>query len=210
MKTIIFILLIVTLIVFLGNVMSTAEQPRYRIVESEHHIEVRDYDPMIIAEVQITGERKEAITKGFRILADYIFGNNRSKTKLGMTAPVISEPNEKIPMTAPVMQQKEHDQWIVRFIMPSKYDLETLPTPNSSEINLIPIPARRYAVVRFSGLATESSIQDHISELEKYLAKHRLNPKGNPIMAFYNPPWTLPFLRRNEVMIEIESVNFDK
>lgn len=184
--------------------MSNVEQPKYRVLRSKGNIELREYETMIIAEVEVSGERKEAIGQGFKILADFIFGNNVSQKRMEMTAPVTNQLTEKMAMTAPVMQEGDMGKWKVRFVMPAKYSLETLPKPNSNEVTLIPVPAKRFVVIRFSGLAGDVSIKQHTQELEAYLLAENLNAIGNPILAFYNPPWTVPFLRRNEVMIEVD------
>lgn len=158
---------------------------------------------MILAQVEVSGERKQAISKGFKILADYIFGNNTSNNKMEMTAPVTNELSEKMAMTAPVLQEQDMDKWKVRFVMPKKYSPETVPKPNSKDVILIPLPARRFAVIRFSGLPDDETIKQHTDELKAYILAETLKPIGEPILAFYNPSWTLPFLRCNEVMIEI-------
>lgn len=205
MKILIVILVVIIILAALaGNIMSNVEQPDYKLMTSKENIEIRDYPPMILAEVEVYGERKPAISKGFKILADYIFGNNISNKKMEMTAPVTNELSEKMAMTAPVIQEQHMGKWKIRFVMPKKYSFETLPKPNSKEVTLIPFPARRFAVIRFSGLADDESIKQHKEELEAYILAEKLKPIGGPILAFYNPPWTLPFLRRNEVMIEIE------
>lgn len=196
---------IIILAALSGNIMSNVEQPDYKVVTSEENFEIRDYSPMILAEVEVSGERKQAIREGFKILADYIFGNNTSNIKMEMTAPVTNELSEKMAMTAPVLQELHMDKWKVRFVMPKKYRFEMLPKPNSKDVILTPLPARRFAVIRFSGLADNESIKLHTDELEAYIIAEKLNPIGEPILAFYNPPWTLPFLRRNEVMIEVDS-----
>ncbi|MCE2983247.1 MAG: heme-binding protein [Parachlamydia sp.] len=185
--------------------MSNVEQPDYKLITSEETIEIRDYSPMILAEVEVSGERKQAIREGFKILADYIFGNNISNIKMEMTAPVTNEQSEKMAMTAPVIQEQHRDKWKVRFVMPKKYSLETLPRPNSKEVILIALPARRFAVNRFSGIADDENIKQHTEELVAYIEAEKLRPIGGAVLAFYNPPWTIPFLRRNEVMIEVES-----
>jgi hypothetical protein len=158
---------------------------------------------MVIAEVEVSGERKLAINEGFKLLADYIFGNNTSNHKMDMTAPVTNEISEKMSMTAPVMQEQQIDNWKVRFVMPKKYSFGTLPKPNSKEVILISVPAKRFAVIRFSGLANDESIKQHTEDLKAYILAENLKPVGGAVLAFYNPPWTIPFLRRNEVMIEI-------
>lgn len=196
---------IIILAALAGNIMSNVEQPDYKVVTSEKNIEIRDYPPMTLAEVEVSGERKQAISEGFRILADYIFGNNTSNKKMEMTAPVTHQLSEKMAMTAPVLQELHMDKWKVRFVMPKKYTFETLPKPNSKDVILIPLPARRFAVIRFSGLADNESIKLHTDELEAYIVAEKLNPIGGTVLAFYNPPWTIPFLRRNEVMIQVDS-----
>ena len=187
-----------------GEIMGNAEQPDYKVIKSKGKIEIRDYPSIILAEVEVFGERKQAIREGFKILADYIFGNNISSQKMEMKTQVVSEISEKINMTAPVMQEQDGDKWKVRFVMPKKYSLETLPKPNSKEVVLIQLAAKRFAVIRFSGLADDENIQRYTDELKGYILAENLKPIGGVLLAFYNPPWTLPFLRRNEVMIEIK------
>ena len=186
-----------------GPIVSNVEQPKYQVVESSNNIEIRDYAPMIVAEVDMTGERRDAIGKGFRIIADYIFGNNTTTQKVPMTAPVTQQDSEKIAMTAPVTQQGDGNTWRVRFIMPSSYTMETLPKPHNPAVKLKEISAKRYAVIRFSGMAGEDSLKRYTEELNAFIRAKNLTPLSAPTYAFYNPPWTLPFLRRNEVMVEI-------
>lgn len=186
-----------------GPIVSNVEQPNYTVVEKDGAIEIRDYEPMVVAEARVTGERREAINEGFRIIADYIFGDNSAAKTVAMTAPVTQQSGQKIAMTAPVTQQGESGAWKVRFVMPSSYSLATLPRPNNPAVLLEEVPASRFAVIRFSGRGTEQSLERHASELAAYLKARNLAPLSAPVYAFYNPPWTLPFLRRNEVMVEI-------
>jgi len=180
------------------------EEPAYTATAQEGAIEQRAYAPVIAAEVTVAGERREAISAGFRLIADYIFGNNQPNQKIAMTAPVIQQPSEKIAMTAPVIQQAEGDKWVVQFIMPSQYTLETLPKPNNPQVKLKPLAARDMVVIRFAGSSKdEALIAEKIAELEAYVAAHGLKTRGAPVLAFYDPPWTLPPLRRNEVMLAI-------
>ena len=120
-----------------------------------------------------------------------------------MTAPVTQQSGEKIAMTEPVTQQGNENGWRVRFVMPSSYAMDTLPKPNNPQVTLQEIPAKRYAAIRFSGMSREASLKHHSDALNDYMKAHNLTPLSPPIYAFYNPPWTLPFLRRNEVLIEI-------
>jgi len=186
-----------------GPLMSNVEHPKYTLVERSDNIEIRDYAPMIVAETEVTGERREAIGKGFRRIADYIFGNNTASKKVPMTAPVTQQGSEKIAMTAPVIQQGDGKSWRVRFVMPSEYTMDTLPKPNDPKIELKEIPRTRFAAIRFSGMGGQDSLERHAEELDAFLSARTLTPLSPPTYAFYNPPWTLPFLRRNEVLVEI-------
>ncbi len=186
-----------------GPIMSRVEQPDYKIAMAEGAIEIRSYGPMIAAEAEVKGERKAAISEGFRLIAAYIFGANRPNAKIAMTAPVQQQSTQKIAMTAPVTQQTTGDSWTVRFIMPSSWTLETLPAPNDPRVTLKPMPAKRMLAIRFSGSASDSLIQTKTDELRRYAADKKLATTGEPLLAFYNPPWTLPFFRRNEVMLEL-------
>ncbi len=187
-----------------GPVMSAVEKPNYKVVDRLDKVELRDYPPMIVAEVEVSGERKAAINQGFRRIANYIFGDNSPQQKIEMTAPVTQQASgEKIAMTAPVMQEANAGLWKVRFIMPASYRLETLPAPNDKSVKLIALPAQRYAAVTYSGLANEDSIAAERRLLFQTLAKHGVATEGEAILAFYNPPWTLPFLRRNEILVKL-------
>lgn len=121
-----------------------------------------------------------------------------------MTAPVIQQSGEKIAMTAPVTQQSANRKWKVRFVMPSAYTLSTLPTPRSEEVKLKEIPTTRYAAIRFSGTAGPESLKKKTQALEQFIERQHFTPLEASTYAFYNPPWTLPFLRRNEVLIKIQ------
>ena len=187
-----------------GPIMSDVETPNYEIVESQANIEIRQYKPMIIAEVQMDGERKDAIGDGFRFLADYIFGNNAIEQNIAMTAPVQQQKSTKIAMTAPVQQQSTGDAWQVSFVMPAEYSMQTLPKPANDRVTLTEIPAKQFVAIRFSGMNSEDNLKEHEQKLMEYVKTNNLSVTGSPKYAFYNPPWTLPFMRRNEVMIEIE------
>lgn len=186
-----------------GPIVSNVEQARYTVIETYGEIEIRDYAPMIVAETEVAGERKDAIGQGFRVIADYIFGNNRQSNKVAMTAPVMQQPSEKIAMTAPVMQMAENSAWKIRFVMPSSYTMATLPTPNNDKVRLRELPGKRFAVIQFSGTASQSNLKEHSELLAYFINRQNLAVLSEPTFSFFNPPWTLPFLRRNEVMVEI-------
>jgi DNA gyrase inhibitor GyrI len=194
---------LIVLVGLSGTIMSQVEQPKYTVLESQGEIEIRQYAPVIVAEVEVKGERMKALNEGFRLIADYIFGNNLSSKKVAMTAPVTQAPAEKIAMTAPVTQSGSGDSWKVRFVMPAQYTLDTLPKPKNDAVHLIPIPARKVVAIRFNGMNTDKNINSHLETLVKYVEEHHLAVVGPSTTAFYNPPWTLPFLRRNEVVFEL-------
>jgi hypothetical protein len=167
------------------------EHARYRVVSSAGDIEIRDYAPQIVAETTVSGERDAAINEGFRPLAGYIFGDNA--------------PKQKVAMTAPVGQTRDGGQWKVRFTMPAEHSMASLPRPNNQSVTLASTPAKRMAAIRFSGIADEADLAAHEVKLRAQLKAQGLTPKGPAQYAFYDPPWTLPWNRRNEVMVEVPS-----
>lgn len=189
-----------------GETAMATEEPKYTVSVKEGDFEVRDYPAMVAAEVSVSGDRAEASSAGFKLLAGYIFGGNTKKQSIAMTAPVVQAAgdSEKIAMTAPVLQTGQPGSWTVRFLMPSGYTLDTLPKPNDARVKLLPVPAARMAVVQFSGLAREDDIATQTRLLTTQLASHHLAALGQPVLARYNPPWTPWFMRRNEIMVTVE------
>ncbi len=191
--------------VALGGVAVAVEEPAFKTVVANGPFEIRDYPELVVAEVTVTGQQKEAASKGFRLLAGYIFGGNKRAQKIAMTAPVAQAPaGEKIAMTAPVTQIETAGEWVVRFTMPSQYSLQTLPVPDDARIHLRATPPERFAVIRFSGLARPEDVAAKTAELSNWMKGRQLRASGPAALAQYNPPWTLWFLRRNEVLIPIE------
>jgi hypothetical protein len=184
-----------------GPLMSRVEQPKYEVTSAEGSIELREYSAMILPKVEVKGERKATINEGFRLIAAYIFGANEPNAKISMTAPVQQQAKQTIAMMAPVAQQADGGYWTVSFIMPKGWSMDTLPAPTNKRVKLVPVPAKRMVVIRFSGTADDRSIATKTAELRKYAADHTLSVIGEPALAFYNPPWTLPFLRRNEIIL---------
>ena len=197
------IALILIVGVLAGPVMSDVEKPDYKVIQSEQNIEIRQYEPMIIAEVEVDGKREDAIGDGFRLLADYIFGNNTVQQVISMTAPVQQKENQKIAMTAPVQQQSMGKSWRMSFVMPSKYSMDSSPVPNNNRIRLKEILTKKFVVIEFSGTNSNENVTEHENQLMNYIEENQIKINDLPKYAFYNPPWSLPFLRRNEVMIEI-------
>jgi len=203
-----------TLLFLIETAMAT-EEPKYNVIKKSAPFELRAYAPKIIAETIVYGDLDEASSAGFKLIADYIFGNNIAPAggneKISMTAPVTMEAttnkqSKKISMTAPVSMAKadgqgEFNQWRMHFVMPSEYTMDTLPKPNNPAVTLREIPNSNYAVYLFSWFAGEEKVTQKTNELLVWMKSNNITPTGKPELARYNPPWTLPFLRRNEIMI---------
>ena len=182
--------------------MSDVETPHYDIITKAGSIELRDYAPIILAQVDVAGKRSQAISDGFRILADYISGNNAQSQKMAMTAPVQQQFNQL--MTQPEQKESDDSTWTVSFVMPSEHPINALPQPQRQDIELEAVPAKRWLAIRFSGTTSDNNVFQHEKELEQYINDHQIATRGTFKYAFYNAPWTLPTKRRNEVMIEVE------
>jgi len=183
------------------------EEPKYTVTLNDDAFELRTYEPMIVAEVLVSGDIDDAANAGFKLIAGYIFGKNKTSAgvndKISMTAPVTMQLQpEKIDMTAPVSMQQKDGQWLVHFVMPSRYTLDTLPTPDNSKVMLRQIPARNYAAIRFSGFTGAIKVRKKTAELMTWLKAQGIEPLNEPEMARYNAPWSLPFMRRNEIMVQ--------
>ncbi|HDZ75043.1 MAG TPA: heme-binding protein [Aurantimonas coralicida] len=177
------------------KVQEHTEEPDYDVVREDGAIEIRDYDAMIVAETVKSGYHEKARRMGFQTLADYIFARSR--------------PGKKIKMTTPVTQQLAEGDgrtkgWAVRFVMPKKFTLASLPKPGNGDVAIKEVQARRIAAIRFSGNFNATLASKHLMSLYNYLADNNLKQKSDPEYAFYNPPWTPGFMKRNEILIEIE------
>ncbi len=182
------------------------EQPKYSVELKDGDFELRRYASYIVAEVSVDGAQGEAVQRGFRKLAGYIFGANAGSTKIAMTAPVAQRPEgEKIAMTSPVAQTPDGEgHWTVQFMMPSSYTLDNLPKPKDADIRFRVEPAREMAVLKFSGVARDGNYRQRSEDLSRWVAAKGLTGRGRTVLAQYDPPWTLWFLRRNEVLVEIQ------
>jgi len=183
------------------------EEPKYTVLEKTPPFELRAYAPMILAEVQVEGDLDEASSQGFRLIAGYIFGQNQVSEKIAMTVPVAVEEqapkSAKIAMTAPVNIESNAGKWTVSFVMPSEYTMESLPKPLNPRVQLRQIPAVKRAVIIFTGFNSENKVAEKTLELEEWMKSKNLQAVGVPKFARYNPPWSIPFLRRNEIMIDV-------
>jgi len=204
MKYIITIFSVVTILLAGGmNVMATEEAP-YKVLKNDNIFELREYEPHILAETIVDSDLEGAGNMAFRRLFKYISGDNRTRDKISMTAPVSQESNgEKISMTAPVSQEKVQGKWAVSFMMPASYTMETLPVPDDPTIKLRQVPARRIAAVRYSGFWSEEKYLLHKEKLETWMRENKFAAAGEPVWARYNPPFTPWFMRRNEILIPV-------
>ncbi|KPK34791.1 MAG: hypothetical protein AMK70_06705 [Nitrospira bacterium SG8_35_1] len=183
------------------------EHPQYLVLKKHHGYEVREYEPLLAAEVFVKGTQQESLRRGFKILFDYISGNNLKQESIKMTAPVMQQPEEnsqRISMTAPVMQEQREDAHVISFMMPGNYTLETLPVPRDPAVTIVKRGSRKVAVARFAGYAPEEKVMKKQAKLKELLEKDGYRILSSVHLALYNPPWTPPFMRRNEVMFEIQ------
>ena len=189
-----------------SDAMATPEAP-FTVIQKEKDFELRRYEQQIIAQTIVEGDFTDVGNKGFRRLFDYINGKNRKKALIPMTSPVLEEiASEKIPMTAPVNQNRENGKWVISFVMPPHYTLETLPEPLDARVTLRIVPGRLMAVLKYSGTWSRNRYDENQALLMKMVREHSLALIGEPVFARYNPPWTLWFLRRNEVLIPVVRV----
>lgn len=202
----IFQIIFLLALIFSGTAMAI-EEPRYSVIENAPPFELRAYDPMIVAEVQVDGDLDEASRQGFQLIAAYIFGKNQVNESMGISASVTIEERlskgVKIAMTAPVIVESSAERWTVSFVMPAEYTLATLPRPLDSRVRLRAVPAEKKAVIRFTGFYNSQKVAEKTLELEQWIRDNNLRAIGDPKFARYDPPWTLPFLRRNEILLNV-------
>lgn len=183
----------------------TAESPDYQVLNDYGHIQIRHYPALVVAETEIKADYENSSRQGFQRLAGYIFGNNQKQQKIQMTAPVMQQQEaENIAMTAPVMQQKSGAVWLMAFVLPKGYSVATAPTPLDVAVRIKEIPERKVAVLQYSGGLSEQAMAAKAEELKTWLSENGYQSISAWRSAAYDPPWTLPFLRRNEIHIDIE------
>ena len=183
----------------------SASEPKYQILVDSDKIEIRQYPPMVVAQTAVNTDYKDSSSQGFNRLAGYIFGNNKNEQKMSMTAPVFQEQEFAImDMMVPVIQQKTQKVWLMAFVLPQNYTVSSAPTPLDSAVLIKEIPSKKVAVIKYSGSLSEQGIEEKSEELKHWLFKKGYKPISTSRSAAYDPPWTLTFLRRNEVHIDIE------
>jgi SOUL heme-binding protein len=180
-----------------------SETPDYTVEMTDGAVEIRQYPSHIAAEVTVSGSRDAAINAGFRVLAGYIFGGNESSAKVAMTTPVTQAPSEKIAMTTPVTQTASEQGWTVQFMMPKAYTLDTLPKPKDSRIRFVTTDPARMVVLRFSGTPSTAALAKRSDELRAWVKAKGLAVTGEAQFMFYDAPFKLPWMRRNEVALRL-------
>ena len=181
------------------------EEPHYLGTRLTDRVEIRLYGPRIAAETTVAAEDERARNIGFRRLAGYIFGANHRNESISMTAPVSQQAGDRIAMTAPVAQTDGgQNNSVIRFFMPSKWTMETLPTPDDGDVTLVEVPAQTYAVLQFTGDRSPGAVSARTNELLDIMREHDIEATGQAVAWFFDPPWTLPFRRRNEIAIPVQ------
>jgi len=209
LKNLFFSIPVVTGLIFVGGPAMSLEQPSYTVVHEAGDIEYRQYDPYLVAETVIEpgAGYQAAGNEGFRRLFRYITGSNQARAKISMTAPVAQAPvSEKIAMTSPVAQTRSADAWRVAFMLPTQYTLDTAPQPTDSRVQLVQKPGRLMAVLRYSGRWTRANYTRKQNALSQAIEAADVGTSGDFESALYDPPYMLPFMRRNEVMVEVDQL----
>jgi hypothetical protein len=182
------------------------EEPAYEVTAKIGAVELRQYASYAVAEVLITGSATQAGNKAFRILAGYIFGKNKVKKKLAMTAPVTQTAAAmKLEMTAPVIQSAAPGGYLVQFVLPRGVTLDSAPEPIDQRIVLRQVQPMRVAVIRYSGFWSDANYNRHLAQLQETLRKAGMEWSGEPIYSRYNAPFTPWFLRRNEIWLQLRA-----
>lgn len=202
-------LLLISLSVLIGSCSAVGirnyEEPKYRTLDQEEKFEVRQYSDVLVAQTTSPGTYKESSAQNFERLAGYIFGKNKTNQKLDMTTPVLQEQqSEKMDMTAPVFQQQTNAEWTMTFVLPNQYTSETAPTPLDESVTVRVLPRVKVATLQYSGRMNENNIREQTKTLKDWIKQKGFNEIANPYSAAYDPPWTLPMLRKNEIHIPIE------
>ena len=187
---------------FSGVILAATEEPKYSVLLKEDAFELRQYAPQLVAETVVNGDMDAASSQGFRAIADFIFGNNKApgqnaSSKIAMTAPVTVQPRTQD------NSLREARDWRIQFVRPSEYTMATLPKPNNQAVQLREVPTQKFAVLRYSGLNTETKVEDKTNELLAWVKTKNWQMVGSPQLSRYDPPWTLPMWRRNELRVEV-------
>ena len=191
-----FTIIIAFIAIFYTNISMALEEPTYSIVKSNENYEIRKYSDRLAVEVEFSSE-----SSGFRYLFNYISGENTTSEKVNMTVPVTQ--SAKIDMTAPVTQSNKDGKMLMQFFLPSKFTIDTAPTPTNKRVKLVIIEGGYYAIKRYSGRTSDTNYNKHLEKLKENLISDNIETLDDGIKAIFNGPFTLPIMRRNEVMMKI-------
>jgi hypothetical protein len=177
--------------------------PEYRVLATDGDFELRAYPEIIVAETMIEGPRKEALSQGFRVLANYIFAKSRGGEQLPMTVPVLQDSGQATTADGVMFDDTAEGHWRVRFVMPEGREPDDLPEPPTG-IDLVAVPTRRVGAIKFSGVADDDRLIEQEDLLRGWLQRRDEHVGGEPEYAFYNSPMIPPPLRRNEVLLPLD------
>ena len=189
-------LIIALFIIIYTNISMALEEPSYSIVKSNENYEIRKYKDRLAVEVEFKSE-----DSGFQYLFNYISGENTTSEKVSMTVPVTQ--SAKIDMTAPVTQSNKDGKMLMQFFLPSKFTIDTAPTPTNKRVKLVIIEGGYYAIKRYSGRTSDTNYKKHLEKLKENLTSDNIETLDDGIKAIFDGPFTLPIMRRNEVMMKI-------
>ena len=202
------LLLLITTVLLQGCAVfgiRTVELLEYNTLEKDGNFDIRQYEDYWVARVELGGEYTTSTSEGFRLLFNYISGNNTQQEKIAMTGPVIQQAKgEKIAMTGPVIQQKKDNRWVMEFVLPAKFRQGAPPQPLDPKVTVTRVSGYKAAAIRYSGNLREEKFAAKTGQLLDMLQQKGLQAIGEPFSAGYDPPWTIPFLKRNEVLVIIE------
>ena len=191
-----FTIIIAFITIFYTNISMALEEPSYSIVKSNENYEIRKYKDRLAVEVEFKSE-----DSGFQYLFNYISGENTTSEKVSMTVPVTQ--SAKIDMTAPVTQSNKDGKMLMQFFLPSKFTIDTAPTPTNKRVKLVIIEGGYYAIKRYSGRTSDANYKKHLEKLKENLTSDNIETLDDGIKAIFDGPFTLPIMRRNEVMMKI-------
>ena len=186
-----------------GN-RSQYEGATHSSLNTDGDIELREYEPLVVVQTTIEASHKDAGNAAFRKLFKYISGLNETQEKIAMTTPVFSEEHKHSEVFIEDSLKAENEAWQYAFVLPASYTLESAPQPKDAKVTLAEIPAGRAAVIRYSGRWDDGLRDSKTVELREWIEKEGLEEVSAPRYAAYDPPWTLPAMRRNEVIIEVK------
>lgn len=194
MKRLIWPLIIFVFLITLGfSFFRSSQELPFKTLEKQGPFEIREYGPIVIAETIIPGERQTALDQGVRMLEGYISGGNAK--------------GEKLPMTLPITEQLSKKGWAIRFILPEERAAADFPKPDNSHIEIKLIDRKRFVLIRFEGVVDDLKIHEKLIELMDFAVARKLIVRNEAILALYNPSWVPGFLRRNELLLQLESAH---